>query len=179
MYMMKLPFRAAIVTVLLFLTLSECTSFSTTDLSAQPTYARVATQNVSDEYSKALNRWQQHGISSYEITVSAFSSVLAPPCSIKTTLIVQDNKLVATSDIETPVPVQMPTGAVIYNPECQDYERYLVTEQFKMVELLLADQSAYPWKVNFDPEYGYITELNATFGGESLIQFRFYGFQPK
>lgn len=105
--------------------------------------------------------------------------MIAPPCFMKGKLTVQDNKLVETTELETPMPIQMPDGSVMYNPECHVYENYLVIKQFEVVKNLLTGQLPYKWNVKFDAEYGYVTELTYTTGGESVKSVIYSNFEPK
>jgi hypothetical protein len=100
---------------------------------------------------------------------------------MKGVLKVQNNQLVGVTETETPMPIPMPDDSVIYNPDCHEYENYLVPKQFEKVEKLLIGQLPYQWNVKFDPEYGYITELIYTpgEGSESLKEVRYFNFKPK
>src|SRR5258707_562601 len=164
---MKTPIRFFSFNFLLILLITACSTNNSSpqNILSSPTW--VATQDAQNEYSKALKRWQSHNISNYEITVDIFSSMLAPPCFMKGIITVQNNTTVTVREIETPMPIQMSNGNVIYNPECHDYGNYLVTKQFEVVENLLTGQLPYRWSVKFDAEYGYITELTYTTSGES------------
>lgn len=159
-----MPIRNLVIVTLWLLAIHACNTGQVNNQNtlASPTW--VATQDAQDEYLKALNRWQSRHISNYEITVEIFSSVLAPPCSAKVTLKVQNNKLSTMTELETPMPIQLPDKSVIYNPECHDYENYLMEKQFEVVENLLTGKLSKEnrnvnWNVKFDAEYGYITEL--------------------
>ena len=165
--------------VLLILLTSACVMVNSSDQEVQPSSTWVATQNAQDEFSKALERWRSHDISTYEISVNIFSSFVAPPCFMKGIITVQDNKLLTVTEIETPMPIQMPDGKVIYNPECHEYENYLVTEQFEVVERLLTGKLPYNWNVKFDPEYGYVSRLSYAGGGESAKDVSYFNFKPK
>lgn len=173
---MKVPVGVFAITFILITTACATSNSSHQDTQPSPTW--VATQNAQQEYSEALKRWQSHNISNYQITIDVFSSMLAPPCSVKGTLTVRENNLVATSEIATPMPIQMPDGSVMYNPECHVYENYLVMKQFEIVEKLLAGQLPYHWNVKFDEEYGYVTELTYAAGGESLKTVKYFDFEP-
>jgi hypothetical protein len=130
-------------------------------ISASPTW--VATQDAQQEYSKALERWHSHHLSNYEIIVNIYSSI-STPCSAKATLKVQNNRLLTVTELETPIPIPLPDKSVIFNPECHNYENYLIEKQFEVVEDLLTGKFSNEnwnvnWNVKFDAEYGYITEL--------------------
>jgi uncharacterized protein DUF6174 len=165
--------------LLLILFTSACATINSSLEEVQPSPTWVATQNAQDEYPRALKRWQSHGISSYEISVDIFSSFVTPPCSMKGTITVQDNNLLTITEIETPMPIQMSNGEVIYNPECHEYQNYLVIEQFEVVEKLMTGQLPYHWNVQFDPEYGYVTKLTYANGGESVKDVSYFNFKPK
>ena len=156
-----------------------CAAINSSDQDTQPFPTWIATQNGQEEYSKALKQWQSHNFSNYQITIDVFSSMLAPPCSVKATLTVRENNLIATSEVVTPFPIQMPDGSVMYNPECHDYENYLMPNQFEIVEKLLTGQIPFGWNVKFDQEYGYITELTYANDGESLKSVKYFDFVPR
>ena len=174
---MKALVRVFVIVFILIITACTTIDLSHQDAQSSPTW--IATQNAQEEYSKALKRWQSHNISNYQITVDIFSSIAAPPCFIKGILTVQENQLVATTEIETPMPIQMSDGNVIYNPECHVYENYSVAKQFEVVEKLLTGQLPYKWSVKFDGEYGYVTELTYIAGGESAKTVKYFDFEPK
>jgi hypothetical protein len=157
----------------------SCAAINLFDRDTQPVPTWIVTQNGQAEYSKALKQWRGHNISNYQITTDVFSSMLAPPCSVKATLTVRENNLIATSEIVTPIPIQMPDGSVMHNPECYVYENYLVANQFEFVEKLLTGQLPYSWNVKFDQEYGNITELTYATDGESLKIMKYFDFAPK
>ena len=173
--------KLLMIVFLWFLMITACQANH--EISISPTW--VATQNAQDEYSKALNRWQSHQISNYEITVEIFSSVAAPPCSTKVILNVQDHNLIAMTELETPMPIQLPDKSLIYNPECHEYENYLVDIQFEEVKKLLMGKLSngtlsVNWKVKFDTEYGYISELlYGVTGSESIRVVSYSNFIQK
>ena len=161
---------------------SMITACATSDPTRQETQSAptwVVTQNAEDEYSKALERWESHKVSSYEITVNIFSSFLSPPCLAKATLTVRQNKLMEIHETETPIPIQIPDGNILYNPECHDYENYLVTKQFEIIKKLLTGELPYKWGASFDSEYGYIQELTFATDGESMKSVSYFNFSPK
>lgn len=118
---------------------------------------------------QALNKWEEHEIYNYEITVDMFASSLPPPCSMKATLVVEENELIAIREIATPVPVGLTDGELIFNQLCYEYERFIVLERFIRLENILSREPKPPsWDVQFNEEYGYIEELNIYYGGEAM-----------
>jgi hypothetical protein len=172
------PF-VAIISVFFALLQSACNTGNSIGRNPQTTPSSVATQDAFQEYFLALDRWRNHHISDYELTVAVFSSMLPPPCSLKVILIVQDSELSDFRLIETPMPIELLNGKTIYNPECQDYESLGVEAQFKVVERLLMGQESVNWQVRFDPKYGYVADLSITTGGESMRHVQFYDFKAK
>ena len=169
-----------VIATLWFLAITACKSnqANNQDALASPTW--VTTQDVQGEYSNAVNRWQSHHVSNYEITVNISSSVLPPPCSSKVILHVQGNSLFAFAEIETPMPIQSSDGSEINNPECHDYGNYMMEKQFEIIENLLAGKLSYDkWSVKFDPTYGYITELIFVPRGEAIRMVNFSNFRQR
>jgi hypothetical protein len=168
------------VTILVVLALSDsaCTQGSPKTgvyVSTTP----VATEFVQEEYGKAQKRWQEHNIVSYNITVEVFSSLIPPPCNSKASINVRDNKLVNVIMTETPIPLQAPDGVLIYNPECNEYDKYLPNRQFELLGKLIAgEMTENLYQVSFNAEFGYIDHL--VFGiGETMREATFSNFEPK
>ena len=176
---MRILFRVIACAFIGILSIASCTTSSSSLQEVQPSPTWIASPEIQKTYIDARDRWQSLNVSNYAITVDVFSSRLAPPYSAKVTITVQDNKLVATHEIETPMPVQLLDGRVVYNPECHEYEDFLVTKQFEVVEKLLAGELPYQWNATFDAEYGFVTELNLFIGGESTTIVSYSDFQPK
>jgi len=167
-----------LVVVLLWLSGSSCSVVPLTQ-NARPDASLTSTQPIEKKYSDALKKWQDHQIPHYEITVQVFSSLLPPPCQTKAVLFVEDNKLIAVTEIEPPVPLQAPNGKLLYNPECSDYERYLMARQFELLDKLIKGELPERlYEVSFNADYGYIAHL--VFGtGETMKDIRFSDFEPK
>ena len=113
-----------------------------------------------------------HRIISYEITVEVISSVLPPTCHAQAILVVKDNTLVDVRKIRTPEANHLPDGKLMLNPQCEEYERYLVTSMFDLVDKLQHNKQPsgiHISAVKFNPEYGYVTYLRV-FGGESVLE---------
>lgn len=137
---------------------------------------------IEEEYVSAIERWQVHQLTSYEITVEVFSSLLAPSCQMQATLIVEDNALIGVREIATPEVFQLPGGKLVSNPECSEYERYLIPNMFNLVDALLHKRQAAGEairQIEFDSQYGYISYLNFTSGGESTTKVTTTNFIPK
>jgi hypothetical protein len=81
--------------------------------------------------------------------------------------------------IETPTPFYTSTGGELYNPECHEYERYLLENQIELVEKLRIGEIKLDWRAIFDGNYGHITKLIVGTGGESVRVVNYSNFRPK
>lgn len=137
-------------------------------------------KSIREEYLEALERWQTHQITGYEITVDVFSSFLAPACHMQATLVVQDNILVAVKEITTPEANQLPDGELISNPQCSEYGRYRITSILNLVDTFINKKPSgeYIHDLRFNSEYGYVTHLSIM-GGESILEVNTSDFTPK
>jgi hypothetical protein len=137
-------------------------------------------KSVKEEYLEALERWQTHQITGYEITVDVFSSFLSPACHMQATLVVQDDILVDVREITIPKANQLPDGKLISNPQCSEYERYRITSTLNLVDTFFHKKPSgeHIHDVRFDSEYGYITYLSII-GGESTLEINTSNFTLK
>lgn len=162
----------------IFLAGTACTTNSWLQ-NPHSTPSPVFTESVQEQYTKALARWRGRNIKSYQITVEVFSSRLSPPCQMRAVLTVRNDELAAITNLQTPVPVEAPDGRLLDNPECNDYQQYLVANQFALLNKLLRGEiTEKPYAVKFDASYGYISHLS--FGvGETMRDASFSDFQAK
>ena len=154
---------------------TACTAFF------QPSVQATATPTASYQeiFLESLGLWQSNRIPDYQITVDVFSSYAAPACRMKAVLTVRNNKLIHRDELLTPEPIELPNGQSLLNPDCSEYERYLVTTQFEFVDSLLRNQEHIQiYKLNFDPTYGYITHL-VIIGGEAVKDITYSDFKPR
>jgi hypothetical protein len=131
----------------------------------------ISVQHVQQEYTKALQRWENKKVVDYEITVDVSSSFIAPPCFIKTVLVVRNNKLSSVNELKTAMPVYSRDKTLLYNPECYNYEQYTISAQFELLDKILKGELNSYSKlvdVSFDPDYGYITRI--LFGSEETVK---------
>jgi hypothetical protein len=95
---------------------------------------------------------------------------------------VKDRSLFTVKELETPMPIQLPDKSILYNPECHEYGNYLIEKQFEQVMNLLTgklsnENTNVNWKVKFDTEYGYISELlYSVTGSESIRTVKYSNF---
>lgn len=119
-----------------------------------------ASTSIRSSYNQAREQWKSKSIANYNITVDVSSSLLPPPCQMSATLIVIDNRLISAHELVTPIPLELPDNQLIQNPECSDYERYTIANQYDFVKEILENNLPYEiLSLEFDPDYGYISHL--------------------
>ncbi|MDR3574413.1 MAG: DUF6174 domain-containing protein [Anaerolineaceae bacterium] len=170
--MNRFVYKISFILLILFSTVSCSVKSDHPDESPILTATPISIQQVQQEYTKALQRWENKKVVDYEITVNVYSSFEVSPCSMKAVLVVRNNKLATINELETEVPLELRDKTLAYNPECHDYEQYTISAQFELLDKILKGElnlDIYKLvDIHFDPEYGYITHL--LFGSEETVK---------
>ncbi|MBK9008615.1 MAG: hypothetical protein IPM31_16690 [Anaerolineae bacterium] len=171
---MKIKIFTSILATLFLVINSSCSAvYPTTTI----TKTSTSPDSIRDSYNDAREKWNTGGVVNYNITVDVFSSILPPPCQMIATLVVMDNKLFSIQELVTPVTIELPENQSIQNPECSDYERYTISNQFEFVEDILENSLSYEISsIEFDSDYGYISHLVITTKGEAYKEVLFTDF---
>lgn len=123
--------------------------------------------------------WESKQIDHYRVTVSIFSTILAPSCESVANLTVRNGKLDAIAETVTPMAIPINDDQIIFNPQCHLYENYTVEAMMAEVSDILEGKVA--WRMvmdmKFDPEYGFIRYLNI-FGSDSVMTVEYSDFVP-
>jgi hypothetical protein len=119
----------------------------------------IKLNQIRSELNAARNRWQSHSFSNYNFDFhgEAFSQCFMY-YSDEATLVIHDNALFTVT-----VPSDAHIRDVANWLHSCDYEDYLPEQMFQRVERLLREidpLQAY-LRVEFDPEYGYITSFRS------------------
>jgi Family of unknown function (DUF6174) len=174
---MKINIFIFILAILFLVITSSCsTAYSSETV---PKTSTSSPDSIQGSYNQARDKWKGKKIVNYDITVDVFSSLLPPPCQMRTVLQVRDGKLFSVQELVTPVPIQSSENQLVRNPECSDYERYLVVNEFEFVEAILDNRLPYKiTTIEFDPDYGYISHLTIE-KGEAYKEILFTDFNVK